>query len=104
MVFNINKTINIHKHFDRGFDADFIIELSNTNKCIRDIQIGDILKNGGMVYGLVEIDRSDLDKYLYLGNIFINTNKLYHILSTNNCFTSNGQIINDYNSIIDTIV
>ena len=63
-----------------------------------------MVKNGGMVYGLVEIDRSDLDKYLYLGNIFINTNKLYHILSTNNCFTSNGQIINDYNSIIDTIV
>ena len=99
---NINKTINVHRYFDRGFEADFIVELSNTNKYIKDIQIGDILKNGGMVYGLVEIDRSDLNKYL--GNIFINTNKLYHILSTNNCFTSNGQIINDYNSIIDTII
>jgi hypothetical protein len=104
---NINKnlntnSINIHRQLDNGFKSDFIIELRDTNKYIRDIKIGDILKNGGMVYGLVEIDGSDL--YKHLGNNSDYKEKLYHLLSTNQQFSSNGQIINDYNHIIDSVI
>jgi hypothetical protein len=98
---NIN-SINIHRQLDTGFQPDFVIELSNTNKYIKDVKVGDILKNGGMVYGLVEIDGSDL--YKHLGNNTGYKGKLYHLLSTNQHFSSNSQIINDYNHIIDSIM
>ena len=88
---------NIHKHLDMGFDSEFIIELNYYNKQIKDIKIGDILKTGGKVYGLVEIDGTDL----CLGK---NNIKLYHLLTTNKIFSSNGKVINDYNHLIDSIV
>jgi hypothetical protein len=56
------------------------------------------LKTVGKVCGLVEIDGSDLPGAL--GNSY----KLYHLLTTTQYFTSNGQIFNDYNYIIDSIV
>jgi hypothetical protein len=90
---------DIHRKLDKGFAYDFEIELLNENKKICDVKNGDKLKTGGTVYGVVEIDGSDLtikDK-LY-------DDKLYHLLSTNKKFSSNGKVINDYNDIIDAIV
>jgi hypothetical protein len=84
--------------------SDTIIELNNTNKYITNVKIGDILKNGGVVYGLVEIDGTDLNKSLGLGNHYFNSEKLYHLLTTTQKFISNGKIINDYNHIIDSIM
>ena len=97
----INKNNIIHRQLDIGFTSDFEIELINFNAQIKDVKNGDILKTGGQVYGLVEIDGTDLNEAL--GKTAI-SDKLYHLLSTNKIFSSNGQIINDYNHIIDSIV
>ena len=83
---------DIHRKLDNGFAHDFEVELLNGNKNICDVMIGDKLKTGGTVYGLVEIDGSDYNL------------PLYHLLSTNQTFSSNGKVINDYNDIIDSIV
>jgi hypothetical protein len=88
---------NIHKHLDMGFDSEFVIELNYYNKQIKDIKIGDVLKTGGKVYGVVEIDGTDL----CLGK---NNIKLYHLLTTDKIFSSNGKVINDYNHLIDSII
>lgn len=101
---NNRSKINIHKELDSGFSSDTIIELINTNKYISDVKIGDILKNGGVVYGLVEIDGTDLNKSSGLGNHFFHSGKLYHLLTTTQAFISNGQLVNDYNHIIDSIM
>lgn len=90
--------IDIHRHLDEGFSPDFVVELLGVNKYIKDVKIGDILKTGGKVCGLVEIDGSDLHEALG------NSEKIYHLVTTTHYFTSNGQIFNDYNYIIDSIV
>ena len=99
------KCANIHRYLDVGFDKETQIDLiGNTNKKIKDIQIGDTLVSGGKVYGIVEIETSELlennknnKNELSLGN------KLYHLLTTNNNFSSNGKIIPDYNDHIDKL-
>jgi hypothetical protein len=99
------KCANIHRYLDVGFDKETQIDLiGNINKKIKDIQIGDILLSGGEVYGIVEIETSELleneknnKNELSLGN------KLYHLLTTNDVFTSNGKIIPDYNDHIDKL-
>jgi hypothetical protein len=46
----------IHKFFDRGFSEYTMLHLSDGSlKSIKSIQLGDVLKNGEKVYGLVEI-------------------------------------------------
>lgn len=103
---NSSNLFDIHRKLDRGFAHDFVVELHNGNKNICDVKIGDKLKTGGTVYGLVEIDGSDLslEKPETLHDYKLYDYKLYHLLSTNKKFSSNGKIINDYNHIIDTIV
>jgi len=99
------KLVNIHRYLDVGFNKETQIDLiGNTNKKIKDIQIGDTLLSGGKVYGIVEVETSELFKNdnnekneLSLGN------NLYHLLTTNNIFSSNGQIIPDYNDHIDKL-
>ena len=78
--------------------------IGNTNKKIKDIQIGDTLVSGGKVYGIVEIETSELlennknnKNELSLGN------NLYHLLTTDDIFSSNGKIIPDYNDHIDKL-
>ena len=108
---------NIHRYLDVGFDKETQIDLiGNTNKKIKDIQIGDILVSGGKVsggkvsggkvYGIVKIETSELlennekennKNKLSLGN------NLYHLLTTENIFSSNGEIIPDYNDHIDKL-
>jgi len=104
---NSRNLLDIHRKLDKGFLPNFDVELLNGNKNICDVKIGDRLKTGGTVYGLVEIDGSDL-----ISDDNNNNNKLpdyiyklplYHLLSTNQTFSSNGKLINDYNDIIDSI-
>jgi hypothetical protein len=95
---NSRNLFDIHRKLDIGFSSDFVVELISENKNICDVNIGDKLKTGGIVYGLVEIDGSDLMLYDKLYD-----DKIYNLLSTNKKFSSNGKVINDYNHIIDSI-
>lgn len=55
------KCINIHRYLDVGFGEDTIIDLiGNTNKKIKDVNVNDILLSGAKVYGIVEIEASEL--------------------------------------------
>jgi hypothetical protein len=57
---------DIHKQLDGGFSQDTILFLFNgREKKICDIQIGDVLNNGEIVYGLVQIDSTDICLYNY---------------------------------------
>lgn len=67
---------DIHKYLDGGFTSDTLIrmekEMDDNNvfgisKCkpIHKINIGDVLENGERVYGLVEIDGTQLTQYYY---------------------------------------
>lgn len=98
---------NIHRYLDVGFDKDMSIDLiGNTNKKIKEINVGDTLLSGATVYGVVEIETSELLKNelneLSLG-ITLTQERLYHLLTTDNVFSSDGQIITDYNDHIDKI-
>lgn len=105
---------NIHRYLDVGFDKDIQIDLiDNTNKKIKEVNVGDILLSGAAVYGIVEIETSEMAKMnkldeLSLGNTCdtcdtFTQEKLYHLLTTDNVFSSGGQIILDYNDHIDKI-
>jgi hypothetical protein len=104
---HIKKCANIHRYLDVGFDKDTQIDLvGNTNKKIKDIQIGDILLSGGKVYGIVEIETNEMlknEKKENEKNELSLGNNLYHLLTTDNIFSSNGQIIPDYNDHIDKL-
>jgi hypothetical protein len=102
---------NIHRYLDVGFAKDMQIDLiDNTNKKIKEVNVGDILLSGATVYGVVEIETSEIAKMnkldeLSLGNTCDTSmqEKLYHLLTTDNVFSSGGQIIPDYNVHIDKI-
>jgi hypothetical protein len=89
---DLDKT-DIHKLFDMGFDEYTYVHLKDRKIAkISCVKLGDILKNGEKVYGLVEILNT-----ASLGN----SNKLYHLLTDKNSFYLNGIQIEDYNSLID---
>lgn len=89
---DLDKT-DIHKLFDMGFDEYTYVHLKDRKIAkISCVKLGDILKNGEKVYGLVEILNT-----ASLGN----SNKLYHLLTDKNSFYLNGIQIGDYNSLID---
>jgi len=121
----INNCSDIHKHLDYGFCESTKIRLKNKIYLeINKVKINDILENGEKVYGVVEINGSDLpENYLYnLGkNInvegyipFLNTekisikninNKLYNLLTDKGTFKLGENIIlKDYNVAIDRLL
>ena len=82
-----------------------LVHLSNKKVQISEIKIGDRLENGGLVYGIVEIDTCELRIRNY-GNLGVKDStsipkKLYNLLSTNKYFTIQSTIVGDYNSCID---
>lgn len=83
----LNKNIftkeSIHKYYDGGFSPDTPIELNDGRIInISNVNIGDILKTGETIYGIVEIDGIDLEnQYTY----FIGDNKTEFIGSPNLC-------------------
>jgi hypothetical protein len=73
VIFNFNKfvfndiskisvsNLDIHRYLNGGFNENTKIKLKNgIVKNIKSISIGDVLENGERVYGLVEINGSDL--------------------------------------------
>jgi hypothetical protein len=95
---------NIHEFLDDGFDENTMIKLDKNNKKIKEVNIGDILENGSIVYGIVEVENKKLRKY----NNENTCNKLYHLLTTNGFFTILQKIdsvdIKDYNNLIDKFI
>jgi hypothetical protein len=87
---------DIHKYFDLGFKGNTMIRLKNgLEKKIQLIQLGDILKNNEIVYGVVEIYRKDE---------CLENNKLYHLLTDKKIFYVGEKLITDYNSLIDCVL
>jgi hypothetical protein len=124
--------INIHNYLDSGFSPETLIQLQNGFFCkIKDLKIGDILKNGEKVLGTVHIDGHNLKlkKYFLNKNCSIiggpnlftkfNTNNLakfkwenanmelsslYHILTDTTTFNINNIKFYDYNAAIENII
>jgi len=91
---DIKTSENISKMCDCGFNENTKIKLLNGYKLLKDIEIGDILSNNGIVYGFVELDKN---------NLGININ-LYHLLVSNQYVTIEENIYPDYNDNIDAIL
>jgi len=96
---DIKTSENIFKTLDYGFDENTIIKLKDRNVSIKNIQIGDKLSTGGIVYGIVQLTNN-------LGN---NENEnendnLYHLLVSNKYFETLEKKEADYNNIIDSIL
>jgi len=106
---------DIHKYLDCGFEESIQIKLaSGCISAISKIRINDVLENGEIVYGLVEIDGLNItenvlynlgnnyvDGYVNKPNIPIKNNKLYHLLTDKKTFKLDNIIIPDYNYAID---
>jgi hypothetical protein len=112
---------DIHKYLDCGFSESTKIKLANGSfKEINKISIHDVLENGEIVYGTVEIDGLDIaENVLYnLGKNFfvegyvpelniykqqipVTNQKLYHLLTDTKTFKLDNIIISDYNAAID---
>ena len=91
-----NRPEQIHTFLDYGFDGKTKIDLDNGEVVrIKNIEIGSFLKNGEMVYGIVQIDGSNL----------IKPHKetcLFHLLTNTGTFElEENNVIHDYNWIID---
>lgn len=110
----------IHKFLDCGFIKSTKVAVENDLYIdINKIKINDILANGEKVYGIVEIDGSNVAKqFKYnLGENFLegyipdlkikkenrirSNNKLYHLLTDKGSFKIENIIIKDYNATID---
>jgi hypothetical protein len=90
---SINKTENISKMVDKGYHPDTKIKLLKKEKPIKEINIGDNLSTGGIVYGIVELNDNNL------GN-----EKLYSLLVSNGKFEIGPVVHFDYNYNIDSIL
>lgn len=128
----LNKVINndiipivginfIHKYLDYGFSSTTQIKLSDGSSLdISKIKTNDILENGEKVYGIVEINGSDIiQQYRYnLGEnnyvegyapildidgqkISTKNMRLYNLLTDKGTFKLKNRIIKDYNASID---
>jgi hypothetical protein len=111
----------IHKYLDYGFSENTLIKLiDGTSLKISEVNINDILENGEKVYGIVEINGSDLFeqcRYNLGKNIFLhgyapnlslnkekmyyNYKKLFNILTDKKTFKLYNIILPDYNNGID---
>ena len=97
---NIKNLESIHEFLDDGFEENTEIKLYKTIKEIKDIKIGDILENGTVVYGLVEVEARKLRKYTNK----IAPNKLYHLLTIDGTLNINSMAVKDYNNLIDKFI
>lgn len=122
----------IHHYLDEGFAASTLVTLKNGEKReIKDIRISDVLKNGEIVTGLVEIDGkqlrcqnkyhlgncvidggpnlqfnnnvsfSKLNKKEYFRETIVKKDRLYHILTDTETFTIEDIKFYHYNSTLE---
>ena len=91
IVNNVITESNIQKYFESGFVKNTQVEIEDGRSInIQDLEINDVLINGDIVKGLVEIDATNVDIYEY----FIETNKVFG--------GPNLQIYNVSTSILDS--
>lgn len=126
-IIKINELKDIHTYLDCGFNSLTKITLKNgTYKEIKNIVIGDILENGEIVYGVVEINGENVNKQYMINlgdNIIIeggpnlqiydktnvyntidldtNNIKLYHLLTDKKSFYIDKIKFHDYNAGVD---
>lgn len=101
---NNDKRMNIHRYLDKGFEKVTPVYLSNNMKAhISDIKVGDKLSTQGVVYGIVELETSELDTTNINNHFSLGTQKLYHLLVSNQIFETDGKIFRDYNDNLDFI-
>jgi hypothetical protein len=111
----------IHRYYDGGFYPDVKIELENGElREMRDLEIGDVLKDNCKVLGLVEIDCRNLEQKkgdshgINLQTVFFNESgslekesflyqgeKLFHLITDKKYFYVNGIKYYYYNSCVD---
>ena len=116
-----------------GFSDNFGITLYNgESKLMKHINPGDILKNGSIVYGIIQIDSKSIRdcyrinlgnfnfcygeknlQYMFLGNyptlqLAVKENSppalIYHLLTNTGSFKEKGIEIRDYNSMSENLL
>lgn len=102
----IKEPNKIHFYLDNGFTYNTNITLKNgTIKYINQIEVGDILVNNNVVYGLVEIEAKELyilpNEYLGLTKSNNKFDKLYHLFTNTKKINIDSVNYGDYNSLID---
>ena len=95
---SIEKTENISKKLDYGFNGNTIIKLMKGEKIMKKINAGDILATGDIVYGIVELNNNNL------GNNTENKENLYNLLVSSKYFYIGENKYPDYNNNIDSIL
>lgn len=108
----INNPDTIHKMLDDGYDKLTKIQMYNgTFQYIKDINVGDLIQDtegcSTMVYGIVEIDKSTINKYKCNNDLDLDLEKkgvLYHLLTNSGSFMLHGKQVKDYNFYIDAIL
>lgn len=89
---DIKDNADIHKYLDGGFTGNTLITLKDgATKEIKNIEVGDILEEEVIVYGIVEINGSDLNnQYIFhLGNnVIIEGGPNLNICEKSKCFKS----------------
>jgi len=101
----INNCSNIHRYIDDGFEGLMLVNTEKGLCPIKDIRVGDKLDNNNVVYGIVIIDRKNIEKYK--NNEIINLDEseyLYHLLTQTGSFIINGKNVKDYNHYIDGLL
>jgi len=96
---SIEKTENISKKLDYGFNGNTVIKLINGEKIMKKINVGDILATGDIVYGIVELNNN-------LGNNenSENNENLYSLLVSSKYFYIGQNKYPDYNNNIDSVL
>lgn len=125
----LKRTSEIHRFYDGGFEPNTPIIMKNgQTKFLKDLSLGEELKNGEIIYGIVNISITNLDIYNYsiqgiqfiggpniilkepklLSATFCNLNPLkykntsfIHLLTNTGTFELKGILFEDYNSCID---
>jgi hypothetical protein len=94
---SIEKTENISKKLDYGFNGNIVIKLMNEEKTMKKINVGDILATGDIIYGIVELNNN-------LGNNYENKENLYSLLVSSKYFYIGQNKYPDYNNNIDSVI
>lgn len=94
----------IHKFFDRGFSEYTMLRLNDGSlKSIKSIQLGDILKNGEKVYGLVEIyGKNEIDEPEKTRNMSISSDGSSCYLENDELMSSRSRSRSSFDSIQNT--
>jgi hypothetical protein len=94
---SIEKTENISKKLDYGFNGNIVIKLMKEEKTMKKINVGDILATGDIIYGIVELNNN-------LGNNYENKENLYSLLVSSKYFYIGQNKYPDYNNNIDSVI